>query len=138
MVRPLARSRWMKLAIASCLALAAACASTPPLQPPTTPDALLDAAAGDFHAHAPPHVAGLRHVRFGHFTGSDGAPHVLLCGELRAAETPATWTAFVTIATRGYEQWIGSAGAHWCDREGAVFDPGDLSQALQARLDRLR
>ncbi len=111
----------MKLA---CLLLAA-CASAAHPRPPTTPDALLDASAGDFRAHGPP-VAEVRNVRFGHVDG-----RALVCGDFRATDG---WSHFATVSTSGYEQWLGAGADRWCDGPHAQWETGGLSAALLARL----
>lgn len=62
-----------------------------------------------------------------------------LCGEFLPTETATKgWTRFATIKMTDYEQWIGPAAATYCG-SGIIWDsPGDLSAALQSRLDSLR
>lgn len=63
----------------------------------------------------------------------------MLCGQFLPAEggDKAVWTPFATIKTSGYEQWIGASS--FCQGSAVVWDKvGDLSSALQSRLDSLR
>src|SRR5207245_3058768 len=74
---------------------------------------LLTAAATDFRAHRPPDPVRFRDVRIGHVVTPSGNEQYMLFGQfLRAQErSKAEWTAFATISTDGYEQWIGAADA---------------------------
>jgi len=47
----------------------------------------------------------------------------------------AEWTPFVTIRTSGYEQYIGGQAASFCDAKTMTWDAGDLTAALQRRVD---
>jgi len=102
---------------------------------------LLRSAASDFHAHHPPVVERFRHVRFGHVTIPAGAKQYQLCGEFlpQQREGKAEWTSFATIKTSGFEQYLGSQAASWCQRSRFVRDGSeDLSSTLQNRLDSMR
>ncbi|HTR04586.1 MAG TPA: hypothetical protein VMN82_15480 [Thermoanaerobaculia bacterium] len=99
---------------------------------------LLTSAAADFHAH-PPQPAGVRHVRSGYLTAANGAKQYRLCGEFQAgAAGKAEWAPFATIRTSGYEQYVGGQAAGFCETAGMTWDDGDLSAALQSRLEALR
>ena len=104
-------------------------------------DFLLTSAATDFHAHRPPYPARFRDVRLGHVTTSGGEKQYRLCGQFLPAQDggKAEWTAFATIKTSGYEQWIGAQSASFCQGPSFRWDEvGDLSSSLQTRLDSLR
>ena len=65
----------------------------------------------------------------------------MLCGQFLPVqgEAKAEWTPFATIKTSGYEQWTGTQAAGFCQGSSIVWDKvGDLSSALQSRLDSLR
>jgi len=102
---------------------------------------LLTSAATDFHNHRPPDPVRFRDVRIGHVVSSSGKEQYRMCGQfLPAAEGgKAEWTSFATIKTSGYEQWLGASAADYCKGSSFVWDTeGDLSSALQSRLDSLR
>lgn len=102
---------------------------------------LLTSAAADFHAHRPPDPTRFRDVRLGHISLPGGMPQYLLCGSFQTAADSgsATWLAFATIRTSGYEQYVGEGSMARCERPAIVWvDAGDLTAALQARLDSLR
>lgn len=64
-----------------------------------------------------------------------------MCGEFLAAEegAKAEWTPFATIQTAPYEQWIGPQAAGLCQSSAVAWSKvGDLSSALQSRVDSLR
>ena len=102
---------------------------------------LLTAAATDFHTHRPPDPVRFRDVRIGHVMKPSGEAQYMLCGQFLAAQdgAKAEWTSFVTIKTSGYEQWIGAQAAQFSQGSSVIWDnQGDLSSALQSRLDSLR
>jgi hypothetical protein len=102
---------------------------------------LLTSAATDFHTHRPPDPVRFRDVRLGHLLTDSGEERYVLCGWFLPAQggANAEWTPFATIKTSGYEQWIGGQGAGFCQQSPVVWDDvGDLSSALQSRLDSLR
>jgi hypothetical protein len=101
---------------------------------------LLASAAADFHAHRPPYPARFREVHSGYVTNPDGTRQYRLCGEFLPAQDggKAEWTRFVTVRTSGYEQYLGAQASNVCERAGIVWDKGDLSRALQSRLDSVR
>ena len=102
---------------------------------------LLRSAATDFHVHQPSVVERFRRVRFGHVKTPDGAKQYQLCGEFlpQEREGKAEWTAFATIKTSGFEQYLGGQAANWCQRSRFVQDRDeDLSSTLQDRLDSMR
>ncbi len=99
---------------------------------------LLAAAVKDFRAHRPPYPARFRSVRLGHVTTKSGSNQYLLCGEFfpPAGGSHSEWTAFATIKTSGYDQWIGGQAASLCQRPSVRWDEKeDLSSELQRRLD---
>ena len=102
---------------------------------------LLTAAATDFHTHRPPYPGRFRDVRIGHVMTPGGETQYMLCGQF--LPTPdggkAEWTAFATIKTSGYEQWTGAQAAPFCQGSSVKWDDaGDLSSALQSRLESLK
>lgn len=102
---------------------------------------LLDAAAGDFHAHRPPDPVRFRDVRLGHVSTPGGEPQYLLCGQFLPAQTEgeAEWIPFATIRTSGYEQWTGAQAEGFCRQASVTWDEtGDLSSRLMDRLAALR
>jgi hypothetical protein len=117
---------------------------TPELQKASTDPVvqfLLAAAATDFHAHRPPDPVRFRDVRIGHAMSPSREAQYMLCGQFLPAPEggKAEWTPFATIKTSGYEQWIGTQAAGFCQRSSVIWDKeGDLSPSLQSRLDSLR
>ena len=70
-----------------------------------------------------------------------GEEQYMLCGQFLPAQEGgnAEWTPFATIKTSDYEQWIGAQAAGFCQHSPVIWDEvGDLSSALQSRLDSLR
>lgn len=100
-------------------------------------DLLLEFAAADFDAHRPPYPDQVRDVRLGYLVNADGGRQHMLCGEF-LPQGESNWVAFATIKTDPYEQWIGAQAEAFCEQAGAVWIEGDLSSALQSRLDSLR
>src|SRR6476661_4442762 len=97
---------------------------------------LLTTAANDFHTHRPPEPVRFRDVRIGHVVTPTGQEHYMLCGQFLPAQEGGTaqWTAFATIKTSPYEQWIGAPAAGFCQGTSVVWDKvGDLSPSLQSR-----
>ena len=80
-------------------------------------------------------------MRVGHVMTPSGEEQYMLCGEFLPAqqEGDAEWVPFATIKTAGYEQWIGMQAAGFCQHSPVIWDKvGDLSPALQSRLDSLQ
>ena len=101
---------------------------------------LLAAAASDFHTHGPSHVIRFRDVCLRYLAGSTGEKIYILCGQFLPEKegSMAQWTAFVTIRTDPYEQWIGGQAESYCAHSSRMSNEGDdLSSALQSRLDAL-
>ena len=64
-----------------------------------------------------------------------------MCGEFLPAEAHGEdgWTAFATIKTNPYEQWLGNQAAGFCGASTIAWDgEEDLSSALQSRMEALR
>jgi hypothetical protein len=102
---------------------------------------LISSAATDFLTHRPPDPSRFRDVRLGHVITASGEKQYLLCGQFLAAQEGGTseWTSFATIKTSPYEQWIGAQADAWCQRSSVRWEKaGDLSSALQSRLDSIR
>jgi hypothetical protein len=119
-----------------------AAAPEPPGASPEPPlEFLLTSAAADFHTHRPPDPIRFRNVRLGHAPTPENGTQYMLCGQFLPAQDQgdAEWTPFVTIETSGYEQWLGSQAAGFCQRPSVVWDTQeDLSASLQSKLDSLR
>jgi hypothetical protein len=101
---------------------------------------LLDASAKDFHDHQPPVPVGFRHVQLRNLTGSNAENHYMICGQFLAQDkqNKDEWTAFATIKTSGYEQWIGNQSLAYCqDSRSVSYKINDLSSALKSRVDSL-
>ena len=102
---------------------------------------LLDASAGDFHAHQPPYPERFRDVRVGHTVDPDGKQRPLLRGQFlpKQGQVEPEWTTFVTIKTSDYEQMLGGQAEGFCQRSSIAWDDReDLSSSLKSRLDSLR
>ena len=102
---------------------------------------LISSAATDFHTHRPPDPSRFRDVRLGHVMTSSGEKQYLLCGQFLAAQEggKSEWTSFATIKTTPYEHWMGAQAEALCLRSSITWDKaGDLSSALQSRLDSMR
>lgn len=102
---------------------------------------LLTSAAADFHDHRPPDPARFRNVRIGHVAGTDGKDQYRMCGEFLPKDKEGTdeWVSFATIKTSGYEQYLGGGGLSYCQSPPVIWDNvGDMSSALQSKLDALR
>ena len=102
---------------------------------------LLTAAATDFHTNVRSDSVRFRDVRLGHVMTPRGPERYMLCGQFLATHEggKAEWTLFVTIKTSGYEQWNGVQAAGFCQGSSVIWDKeGDLSSALQSRLDSLQ
>lgn len=133
------RTPYLAVLLAS---LAAACGKPPAAAPPpeSVVQFLLSSASNDFYAHPAGNPGRFRNVRIGHIVTAGGEKNYRLCGEFLPTETGATkeWTRFATLKMSDYEQWIGPAAAAYCGSEIIWDSPGDLSSALQNRLDSLR
>lgn len=103
-------------------------------------DALLTAAATDFHAHRPPEPSQFRAVRAGTLATPDGPSQPLICGEFLPLQTDgsAQWTLFATIKTSGYEQWLGHGALAFCQNPAVSWQPGDWTSTLQQKFDAVR
>ena len=102
---------------------------------------LLTSAATDFLTHHPSDPGSFRDVRLGHVMMPGGEAQFMLCGQYLAAQAAgeAKWMYFSTIKTSGYEQLIGSQPVGLCQGSSIIWATrGDLSSALQSRLDSLR
>ena len=102
---------------------------------------LVASCANDFHAHRPPDPVRFRDVRIGHYLSKDGTTLYMLCGQFLPAQggDKAVWTAFATIQTSGYEQYLGPQAASFCQNSTVTMDTlGDLSSSLQDRYESLR
>ncbi len=102
---------------------------------------LINAAATDFHDHGPSGPLRFRDVRIGHVLTGDAENSYRLCDQFVQTQVGAKsqWTPFVTIKTSGYEQYIGSQAASFCQDSSFVWDTvDDLTSSLQSRFDSLR
>src|SRR6476469_4430763 len=118
-----------------------ACSAAPVTRTASHADSPTPAVATDFHTHGTPDPVRFRDVRIGHVMTPGGEEQYMLCGQFLPAQggSDARWTHFVTIKTSGYEQWIGTQAASFCQGSSVIWDTkGDLSSSLQSRLDSLR
>lgn len=102
---------------------------------------LITAAATDFHTHRPPDPVRFRNVRIGHVVTPTGEASYRLCGDFLPAQKGGTseWTPFVTLKTSGYEQYIGTQAADFCQGSAVIWDKvPDLPSSLQRGFDSLR
>ena len=102
---------------------------------------LVTSAVTDFQTHTRSGSVRVRDVRLGHITTSSGVAQYILCGEFLSEQPEggkAEWMPFATVKTSGYEQWNGGQAEVFCKRSSITWDKGDLSSALQSRLDALR
>jgi hypothetical protein len=102
---------------------------------------LVSTAATDFHLHSEDYYpAQFRGVRIGHLVAANGEKQYILCGQFlpqeRAAD--AEWTAFATIKTDPYEQWVGAQASGLCQQRGITWSERDLSSVIQNQLDSLQ
>ncbi len=98
---------------------------------------LIDASANDFHDHQPPIPVSFRNVQFKYYQEKN----YLICGQFLAQgkKDKGEWTAFATIKTSGYEQWIGSNALAYCqDSKVISYKITDLSSILKSRFDSLQ
>jgi hypothetical protein len=118
--------------------LAGVAAAMPPEMsedPALAQAALLQSAADDFRTHNPPQQVRGVHLRV--IQQEHGRYLYLLCGEFLPAGDDAQWTAFATVRTDPYEQWLGGQGEALC-AQARQYDAErvDLSGQLQERLER--
>lgn len=102
---------------------------------------LLTSAASDFHQNVHPGPERFRGVRLGHYKAESGEKQYVLCGEFlpERQNGKAKWTAFATVRTSGYEQWIGAQSQSFCRHSGMKWEgSADLAPSLQIRLETLR
>lgn len=102
---------------------------------------LLAAAAADFHAHGPSNIKHFRDVRMRYLVSAPGEKTYILCGQFQREVQGGMgeWTAFVTIKTDPYEQWIGGQAATYCRDSSPLSEKvDDLSPLLQSRFDSLK
>lgn len=117
------------------LALSAWASATAQPLPAEAAQTLLTHAASDFRAHMKPPPTDFRRVRLGQLASTDGHPRPVLCGEFRTGPK-APWTAFATIQTDPYEQWIGGTATGYC--KPPTFKASglqDFSGALKERMN---
>ena len=102
---------------------------------------LLDASAKDFHDNQPPVPVGFRNVQIKHLITPNEEMLYLICGQFLVPDkqNKEEWTPFATIKTSGYEQWIGSHAAAYCQNSKMIsYKISDLSAALKGRFDALQ
>ena len=112
----------------------------PTTQADSTVQFLLAASAADFNSHGP-HPTAFRHVYVGHMQGDGNKQVYLLSGMfITAAQTNTSKsTAFCTIKTSGYEQYLGAQATTFMQQQSVQWDTAnDLSAALQSRLNERR
>lgn len=99
---------------------------------------LLEASAKDFNEHQPPLPSAFRNVIVRNLISNKGENNYMLCGEFLTKDKKE-WTAFTTIKTSGYEQWIGASSLGFCkDSKAADYPIKDLSSALKNKLDSIQ
>lgn len=101
---------------------------------------LLTSAATDFVSHGPSRPTRFRDVRIGSLASPGEDKRYILCGEFLPPQdaSNAGWIPFATIKTSDYEQWLGPQAVTFCRLSVNAQGIGDLSSALQSRLDSLR
>lgn len=104
---------------------------------PMTADAMIVVAIEDFQSHQPPTPVDFRNVRFGLMPKDEQQNRALLCGEFLVfdGKDKREWTAFATIQTEGYEQWLGGAAFGICQQSNIKWQgDADYSAALKKKL----
>lgn len=106
--------------------------------PPTDSlqDFLVASSAADFIAHERTRPAKVKRVHLRYTENDSGERTYMLCGQFQPTIRTAKreWTDFVTLKTRGYEQWIGAQATVICKNARTLRGVPDLSKALQSKL----
>ena len=139
--------RFLLASFSTCVLLACSAAPAARIPSPVQEEALnpaveflLASAATDFsHMRALPRSVRFRDVRIGYMMTPDSGKQYRMCGSFSPAlDGKDALTPFVTIKTSGYEQYLGAQAISECTRAGITWDKGDLSAALQSRLESIR
>lgn len=92
---------------------------------------LIISASKDFRNHQPPTPIDFRNVKIGYIKSPNREKTFLLCGEFLSREKKE-WTAFTTIKTSGYEQYLGKT--QYCQDAIMVLTDENLSIELKNKL----
>jgi hypothetical protein len=102
----------------------------------STVNFLLNASAKDFYDHQLPVPIGFRNVQIKYFEEK-----FFICGEFLVMDeqNKEKWTAFATIKTFKYEQWIGANASTYCPNSKVIsYKISDLSSTFKSRFDTLK
>ena len=99
--------------------------------PDTVVQFLITSASSDFRNHQPPTPIDFRNVKIGYIKSPNNEKIFILCGEFLSQENKE-WTAFTTIKTSGYEQYLGKT--HYCQDATMVLTDESLSVELKNKL----
>ena len=99
--------------------------------PDTVVQFLITSASKDFRNHQPPTPIDFRNVKIGYLKSPNSEKMFVLCGEFLSQENKE-WTAFTTIKTYGYEQYLGKT--QYCQDAIMVLTDESLSVELKNKL----
>jgi hypothetical protein len=101
---------------------------------PAQVEFLLTSAANDFKALGSDRPTAIRNARIG-FLRESNKGNYLLCGSFKSGSgVTAKWTAFATIKTSDYEQWLGGTAQAFCGQKNVKWYPGNHAATLMRRL----
>jgi len=92
---------------------------------------LITSASKDFRNHQPPTPIDFRNLKIGYLKSPNSEKMFVLCGEFLSQENKE-WTAFTTIKTYGYEQYLGKT--QYCQDAIMVLTDESLSVELKNKL----
>ena len=92
---------------------------------------LITSASNDFRNHQPPTPIDFRNLKIGYLKSPNSEKMFVLCGEFLSQENKE-WTAFTTIKTSGYEQYLGKT--QYCQDAIMVLTDESLSVELKNKL----
>lgn len=99
--------------------------------PDTVVQFLITSASNDFRDHQPPTPIDFRNVKIGYIKSENNEKTFVLCGEF-LSQQENEWTAFTTIKTSGYEQYLGKT--EYCQNATIVLSDENLSVELRNKL----
>ncbi len=99
--------------------------------PDTVVQFLITSASNDFRNHQPPTPIDFRNVKIGYIKSPNNEKTFVLCGEFLSQENKE-WTAFSTIKTSGYEQYLGKT--QYCQDAKIVLTDEKFSVELKSKL----
>lgn len=99
--------------------------------PDTVVQFLITSASNDFRNHQPPTPVDFRNVKIGYIKSPNNVNIFILCGEFLSQENKE-WTAFTTIKTSGYEQYLGKT--KYCQDATMVLTDEKFSTELKNKL----